>query len=125
MERYDPLEHLNSTEWLDLDEQERIALVADYHKKKRIELPNRMAHAAFHAAVENQLAEGIPDVRDALTRLMGEGLDRHEAIHAIGSVLAECAGTALQPGASGADLNEAYLENLRGFSAKEWVKKAR
>ena len=125
MEKYDPLESPKSPEWLDLDEQERIGLVTDYHKKKRIELPNRLVHAAFHTAVENQLAEGIPDVRDALARLMGEGLDRHEAIHAIGSVLAECAWTALRPKASGADLNEVYLENLRRFSAKERMKTAR
>jgi hypothetical protein len=97
MKNYYPLRDPNSTEWLNLDEQERIGLVTDYHRKKRIELPNRMVHAAFHTAVENQLAEGIPDVRDALTRLMGEGLDRHEAIHAIGSVLAECAWSALRP----------------------------
>jgi hypothetical protein len=125
MEEYDPLEDPNSTEWLDLDEQERIGFVTDYHKNKRIELPNRLVHAAFQTAVENQPAEGIPDVRDALTRLMGEGPDRHEAMHAIGSVPAECAWTALRPKASGADLNEEYLENLRRLSANEWVKKAR
>jgi len=125
MKDYDALRDTNSTDWLDLDEQERIGLVTDYHRKKLIELPNRLVHAAIHTAVENQLAEGIPEVRDALTRLVGEGLDRHEAIHAIGSVLAESAWTALRPASGGADLNEVYLENLRRFSASEWVKKAR
>jgi hypothetical protein len=125
MKNYDPLKDPNATEWLDLDEQERVQLVVDYHRRKRIDLPNRMLHAAFHAAVENQLAEGIPDVRCALSRLMVEGLDRHDAIHAIGSLVAECAWSALQPEASGTDLNAAYLENLRKFSADEWLKKAR
>jgi hypothetical protein len=46
------------------------------------------AHAIFHVIVENQAALGdeIP-VRGTLDRLMGEGLDRHEAIHAVASVL--------------------------------------
>ena len=30
-----------------------------------------------------------PEARAAFDRLIGEGLDRHEAIHAIGSVVAE------------------------------------
>jgi hypothetical protein len=46
------------------------------------------AHAANHVIVENQLAMGDATVVPAtLARLMQEGLDRHDAIHAIGSVL--------------------------------------
>jgi hypothetical protein len=43
-----------------------------------------------HVIVENQVAlgEAYP-VQSVLLRLMEEGLDRHDAIHAIGSVLAE------------------------------------
>jgi hypothetical protein len=40
-------------------------------------------------AVETQLAEGHAEATAALDRLLQEGLDRHEALHAIGSVLAE------------------------------------
>jgi hypothetical protein len=45
-------------------------------------------HGTMHAIVENQVALGDATVVPAtLTRLMREGLDRHDAIHAIGSVL--------------------------------------
>jgi Domain of unknown function (DUF1841) len=46
-------------------------------------------HAVIHMAVETQLAEGHPEATTALDRLLRDGLDRHEALHAIGSVLAE------------------------------------
>jgi hypothetical protein len=48
-----------------------------------------LVHATIHSAVETQLAEGHPHAAAALARLLAEGLDRHEAIHAIGSVLTE------------------------------------
>jgi Domain of unknown function (DUF1841) len=125
MKTYDPLKDPNSTEWLELDEQERVKLIADYHRRKRVDLPNRIVHAAFHAAVENQLAEGMPDVRDALSRLLRDGLDRHEAIHAIGSVLAECVWSTLKREVNGPDPSEVYLQHLRKFTADEWLKKVR
>jgi hypothetical protein len=39
--------------------------------------------------VENQLAEGLASVIRAMARLRNEGLSRHDALHAIGSVLVE------------------------------------
>ena len=42
----------------------------------------------MHVIIENQLASGEPtQVRAALGRLRAAGLGRHEAIHAIASVL--------------------------------------
>jgi hypothetical protein len=58
-----------------------------HHKATRIKLPNIIAHACFHAIVENQIAEGLESVVRAMARLMNEGLSRHDALHAIGSVL--------------------------------------
>jgi hypothetical protein len=75
--------------WLALDEQERILLVEAFHRRQRAKPPNLKAHAAFHAIVENQLAEGVESAVSAMTRLMAEGLSRHDALHAIASVLAE------------------------------------
>ena len=44
----------------------------------------------MHVIVENQLAiNDPPEVRPTLKRLVEGGLTRHEAIHAIGSVVAE------------------------------------
>ena len=47
-------------------------------------------HALMHVIVENQVAiDDPPEVRPTLKRLLDAGLSRHEAIHAIGSVVAE------------------------------------
>jgi hypothetical protein len=39
---------------------------------------NLRAHSAIHAAVENQLAEGLDAAVRAMTRLVAQGLDRNE-----------------------------------------------
>ena len=56
--RYDPNRHVDPKAWLKLDEQERICLAEDYHRRARIELPNATVHAVIHAVVENQAALG-------------------------------------------------------------------
>lgn len=89
MNRYDPDHAPNPAQWLALDEQVRIHLAEEYHRVKRIKLPNLKAHAVFHAIVENQIAENLESVVRAMVRLTAEGLSRHESIHAIASVLAE------------------------------------
>lgn len=89
MNRYDPDCAPNPEQWLALDEQERIRLAEEYHRAKRIKLPDAKAHAVFHAVVENQIAENLESVVRAMARLTAEGLSRHESIHAIASVLAE------------------------------------
>jgi hypothetical protein len=90
MQHYDSLDAPDCEEWLALDEQERIALARDYHGRARIRVPNAAVHAAVHAIVETQIALGDETpARRTAQRHMDEGLDRHEAIHAIGSVLVE------------------------------------
>jgi hypothetical protein len=86
---YDPNEKPNAEEWLAIDDSERIALVAEYHKRNKLKAMNKKMHASIQAIVENQIAEGIPQVTETLARLMAEGLGRHEALHAIGDVLAD------------------------------------
>lgn len=88
MRRYDPAQTPNAAEWLALDEQERITLATKYHRVARIKLPNVQIHATIHVVVENQIAEGHEPVVRAMTRPTSTGLSRHEAVHAIGSVLA-------------------------------------
>ena len=89
MNRYDPSQTPDPAEWLDLDEQERLDRVERYHRRARIDLPNCTIHATIHVAVENQLAAGDESVVRAVARLMKEGLSRHDAVHAIGSLVAE------------------------------------
>jgi hypothetical protein len=121
--KYDPLVPPDPKEWLALGEQERIDLAEEYHRRKRVRLPDTQVHALFHAIVEAQIALGdeIP-VRRTMERLMAEGLDRHEAIHAVGSVLAGHMHDLLQrPDAKrDADPNARYFAELERLTAKEW-----
>jgi hypothetical protein len=118
---YDPYEAPDPEEWLMLDEGERIALVRAYHEEAGIEIPSVTIHAAIHATVENQaaLGEELP-VQSKLDALMKEGLDRHEAIHAIGSVLAEFIYELLKDEPPGDDVNERYFQELSELTAESW-----
>lgn len=89
MRSYNPDKGPGSTDWLEADEGERIELVSSYHRRKKIQLPNVQLHSVIHVIVENQLALGEAVVVQTLARLQREGLDRHDAVHAIGSVLAD------------------------------------
>jgi hypothetical protein len=89
VQNYDPEIAPNPAEWLALDEQLRIGLAEVYHRNAREKLPNVKAHAAFHAIVENQIAEGLEPVVRAMARLMKQGLSRHDALHAVGSCVAD------------------------------------
>jgi hypothetical protein len=117
---YDP-DNPTTADWLELDEAERIELVSSYHRRKKIRLPNAQLHAVIHVIVENQLALGETVVVDTLARLQSEGLSRHDALHAIGSVLAEDLYELLR---EASDANghtyERYLERLGDLSASTW-----
>lgn len=77
--------------WLALSEAEQVEAVAAHHRTHahtHLRLPNPSVHAAAHVAVENQLAMEEPkEAREALLRLMKEGLNRHEAVHAIAAAV--------------------------------------
>jgi uncharacterized protein YoaH (UPF0181 family) len=120
--KYDPLEAPELEEWLAIDEAERIQLAQDYHRCARGCLPNERLHAVFHVVVENQIALGdeIP-VQSTLQRLMAEGLDRHEAIHAIASVLAEFTHDLLNNPGSNTESNQAYFAALQRLTAEGWL----
>ena len=108
MNQYDPDTSPEPDEWLRLDEGERLDLVRAYHRRQRVRLPNAELHAAIHVVVENQLALGEDAVATALRRLQVEGLSRHDAIHAIGTVLSEYLYVLMQQGSSTSD--DAYID---------------
>ncbi|MES2949288.1 MAG: hypothetical protein V4858_12185 [Pseudomonadota bacterium] len=89
MRSYNPDQKPLPREWLAIGEEERIQLVEKYHHAERIKLPSVRAHAAFHAIVENQIAEGMQAVERAMERLAKQGLSRHDCIHAVSWVLAQ------------------------------------
>jgi hypothetical protein len=122
--QYDPYQHLDSEAWQELDESERIESVRQYHRQNRIRLPNENLHATAHVIVENQVALGDSfPARAVLLRLMEEGLDRHEAVHAIGLVLSEQLFAALREEGD-ADINKQYVEKLNSLTAESWRKLA-
>jgi hypothetical protein len=87
--KYDPEVAPPATQWLEADDDERLLAIRRYHKRAGENLgEGAEAHCVIHNTIENQLAEGHPAATSALERLMAEGLDRHDAIHAIGSILA-------------------------------------
>ena len=121
IDRYDPLETPDPREWLDLDEGERLRLVEDFHRRARVRLPNAKVHAVMHAIIENQIALGdeIPVQRTA-QRLMDEGLDRHDTIHAIGSVLVGHMFDLTRQPATDDDPNQPYFAELEHITAESW-----
>ena len=125
MQRYDPDQAPDPKEWIAMDEQERIQVVEQYHRRAGIRLPNATVHAVIHAVVESQIAEGdkLP-VRRTLERLMSEGLDRHDALHAIGSELVMHMHDLLSrsEAVSKADPNSAYYAALERLTAEEWLR---
>jgi len=121
MNRYDPLRTPDPAQWLELDESERSRLVQQYHRRARIRLPNATLHAVFHVVVENQVAEGTETpVLETLARLMSAGLDRHQALHAIGSVLAGHVYEIIKGTAGRVDPSRAYLKEVEALTAEEW-----
>ena len=125
MTRYDPLTPPDPEQWSALEEQEQLDLVADYHRHARLRAPNAKAHAIIHVVVERQIALGdeIP-VRRTVQRLMSEGLDRHDAIHAVGQVLAGHMNDLVRRGKLKADEdpNTDYYAQLATLTAEEWLR---
>lgn len=120
--RYDPLTPPDPALWQTLDEQEQIDSMTAYHRAHGVHLPNPGAHAVLHVVIENQVALGqaIP-VAATLVRLQNEGLDRHEALHAIASVMAGCISDALASGEVAMTYPQHdYYRHLEGLTAASW-----
>ncbi len=110
--------------WQDLGELEQIRRVEAYHRRSQVRLPNPRLHAASHVAVENQILLGDETaVAATLERLQSEGLDRHNAIHAIAgelmSMVWEAGNKRLE-----SDPNEAYHQRLEELTAEKWLAQA-
>lgn len=124
MERYDPEIPPDPGQWLALDEDERLILVEDYHRDARVRLPRaaRRLHATMHAVVENQLAENDDPVVRALSRVIKEGLSRHDAIHALGSVVARNLYEAMKENDTPETLRARYYAAVERLTAAEWLR---
>ena len=103
--------------WLDLSEDERVALVLQHHESDETSDDHLRMHAIVHSGIETQLAEGNPSTRAALERMLEAGLDRHEAVHAVGGVLASHIYHTLE--GNPFDCKK-YHRDLDGLSADTW-----
>ena len=119
MDEYDPMVAPDPEEWLAMDEGERLALIRAYVEECEPGIEGEMMHVGMHMMVENQIAMGdeIP-VREGHERLMGEGLDRHEAIHAVAMAFAHVLSDA--KGEPDAGMSERYYEELENITAETW-----
>lgn len=89
---YDAARVQEPAAWLGMGDTVKVQAVEHHHRSLTAhpDIPDANLHALMHVIVENQLAGGDPpEVQATLARLSQAGLTRHEAIHAIGSVVAE------------------------------------
>ncbi len=123
MDKYNPDKPIDPSEWLEIDEAERIGLVRDFHETLEDEMPDDALsiHSTVHVIVENQLAMGVELIPETIAKLTRQGLDRHEAIHAIGAIISEdifnivkCTTQELSP--------KKYRRRLDKITAKRWLK---
>lgn len=117
---YDPTMDPGPGKWDSLEDDEKLQLVQQYHERYDADLPDLALHSLVHTIVENQVALGDETpVAATLARLKSEGLDRHDAIHAIASVLVNY----LHEMLSGSDTkgpNDQYFESLIELTAESW-----
>lgn len=83
---YDPDNAPDPTEWRALEVQERIRVVVAYHSTAKKDTKKPKVHALLHVNVENMLLQARGPATRAMSRLMEEGLTRHQAIHALATV---------------------------------------
>ncbi len=89
---YDAARAPDAARWLRADERRKQRAVEKHHDKLggHPAAPDPRLHAVMHVIVENQIAAGEPkEVPATVSRLMAAGLTRHEAVHAVGSVVAK------------------------------------
>ena len=118
--QYDPNVAPPAVEWLKLGEARRIDLVTTYHQRAGISTGNDRLHAIIHVIVETQLALGESVVMATHDRLKGGGLTRHDAIHAIGSVLTGHLQRLMTDRAPDRETERTYDDGLRSLTARSW-----
>ena len=122
MQKYNPMVNPDPHLWAALDEDERITMIMEYHEEADIDMPDDYAHAVMHVVVENQIAMGAATPTEAvLRRLMDEKLDRHDAIHAIASVLVNHM-YELWHADDSAVSNDDYYVALEELTAEKWLR---
>jgi hypothetical protein len=121
---YNPAIAPDPATWLAEPEQERIRSVATFHMVNRLKAGNAKAHAAVHVIVENQVAMGVGPTVRAIKRLQGQGLSRHDALHAVGAVVSSymLASMRTPKEASSASFQSEINAAIEQLDAESWRK---
>jgi len=118
---YDPAQAPHPDDWVALADDDRATLVREYHDAQEVERPNACLHATFHVVIETQLAcADPPEVVQTMARLLSQGLDRHEALHAIGAELARMMHSVAHSPSDTPDATRAYIGGLKRLTAASW-----
>ncbi|OUL56616.1 hypothetical protein [Pseudoalteromonas ulvae] len=123
MDTYNPNKEVDSESWLALDEDTRIDLVHDFHSGLDLELAEDglQLHSSIHVIVENQLAMEVDLLPETIAKLTRQGLNRHEAIHAIGAIITEDIFDVMK-GNTEEFSPKKYRRKLQKLTAKRWLK---
>lgn len=123
MKKYDPANSIDSQQWLALGEAEQIELVREFHAELEQDMPVEAltVHSSIHVIVENQLAMGVDLIPETIAKLTRQGLDRHEAIHAIGAIISEDIFDLLKGNIKEFSSTK-YRRKLEKITAKRWLK---
>ena len=113
----------NAEEWLGLSESDRNDMVREYHEEASEPIDEKALtmHAALHTIVENQIAMGTEPVPATVNRLIYQGLNRHEAIHAVAAVLSKDILEIMNQNQASWNPG-AYRRRLEKLTAKRWRK---
>lgn len=124
MKYYNPDKPLNISEWLVLDDEQRKILVSNFHESTEEEFQDDGAltmHCYMHVVVENQIATNVDLVSETVTKLVRQGLSRHEALHAISAIIVEDIFDMLK-GTKSEFCPKKYRRKLEKITAKRWRK---
>lgn len=123
MVSYNPSVQPNIEEWLKATDDERTTVVKEFHEENDEAMDEEALtlHSAVHVIVENQLAMGVELLPETVTKLIRQGLSRHEAIHAIGAIIAEDI-FAIVRGQKSEFSPKQYRRKLEKLTAKRWRK---
>jgi len=123
MKKYNPSESIDANDWLAVGELERSELVRRFHQGLDEPLPEDSlpGHALIHVIVENQIATDVELVPETIAKLVRQGLDRHEAVHAIGALISAQMFNLAQ-GNIEKVCTVKYKRQLKKLTAKRWLK---
>lgn len=121
---YNPQITPNREQWLESSEFDRINAVREFHdtdEENDLEDAALSIHSSIHVIVENQLAMDIELLPETLAKLMRQGLDCHDAIHAIGATISDDIFSIIGGGKTEFSPKE-YRGKLAIITAKRWRK---